>query len=84
MILFSVQFVQLNLYERKRQNSLENHAALKNTNILRVKALYLEPLSTRPTIPCFGTNSFARDSPNYSRRSKKAIRVRSDIILAIH
>ena len=84
MILFSVQFVQLNLYERKRQNSLENHAPVKNTNILTVKALYLEPLSTRPTIPCFGTNSFARDSPNYSRRSKKAIRVRSDIILAIH
>ena len=44
MILFSVQFVQLNLYERKPQNSLEKHAPVKNTNILTVKALYLEPL----------------------------------------
>ena len=81
MLLRSLYFSR----ERKRQNSLENHAPVKKTNILTVKALYLEPLSTRPTIPCFGTNSFARDSPtNYSRRSKKAIRVRSDIILAIH
>ena len=42
MILFSVQFVQLNRYVRKRQNSRENLAPVKNT--LTVKALYLEPL----------------------------------------
>ena len=42
MILFSVQFVQLDRYVRKRQNSRENHAPVKNT--LTVKALYLEPL----------------------------------------
>ena len=45
MILYSEQFVQLNLHDvRKWQNSLENHSPVKNTNILTVKALYLEPL----------------------------------------
>ena len=44
MILYSVQFVQLNLYVRKWQNSRKNQAPVKNTNIFTVKALYLEPL----------------------------------------
>lgn len=45
VILYLVQLiVQLNLHVRKRQNSRKNHAPMKNTNILTVKALYLEPL----------------------------------------